>query len=121
MKEKSTIGKVPIYSVNLELVLTDDIVKSQKKSPRFERLGKQRPLGAAGLMLWAGYDFCIMLDRRYLNHNVIAHECFHATHRIATYVGLKMRAGAHEEFAYLNGFLNNFVYNQLKEWNVRVK
>jgi len=121
MKEKSTIGKVPIYNTTLELVLTDDMIKSQKKQPRAKRLGNQTPVDAAGLCIYKAWYYCLMFDRRYLDHNLIAHECFHATHRIADYCGLPFRISKHEEFAYLNGFLQNFVYNQLKQWNIRVK
>ena len=61
MKEKSTRGKIPIYEVSLELVVTDNMIKSQKNKARSNRLGGQKPIEAAGLMLWCGYDFCIRL------------------------------------------------------------
>ncbi len=121
MKERSIRGKVPIYGASLELVITDDMEKSQKKNDRWKRLGEQEPNLSAGLTIWAGWNFCIMIDSSYLDHNIIAHECFHATHRIADWSGLKFHKNGHEEFAYLNGFLNNFVHKQLKEWKIRVK
>ncbi len=121
MKEKSIIGKIPIYGMTLEIVVTDDIIKSQNRSPRYERLGKQKPMDSAGVAIYAGWNFCIIFDRAYLDHNLIAHECFHVTHRVADYCGLEFRVGNHEQFAYLNGFICNLVYNKLKQWKIKVK
>lgn len=119
--EKSTRGKIPIYGMTLELVVTDDMKKSQLKPGRFERFGKQEPLNSVGLVLYADWNFCIILDSTSVDHNTIAHECFHATHRILDYCGLKFRIKNHEEFAYLNGFISSFIYNQLKKWKIKVK
>lgn len=121
MKERSTLGKVPIYNLSLELVVTDDIKKSQKKEPRFTRLGKQKPLSCAGICVYCQWNFCIIFDTRYLDHNLIAHEIFHVTHRMLDYCGKDFKVKNHEEFAYLHGFLSNFVYNQLKQWKIRIK
>lgn len=121
MKEKSIRGKVPIYGVTLEVVVTDDMIKSQLNKMRNKRLGGQKPVPSAGLCIYAGWNFCVMFDKHYLDNNLIAHECFHLTHRIADYCGLKFKNSRHEEFAYLNGFVSNVVYKQLKQWKIRVK
>lgn len=121
MKEKSVRGKIPIYGMTLEIVVTDDIIKSQLKKKRFNRLGKQKPMASAGISIYCDWNFCLILDRRYIDHNLIAHECFHVTHRIADYCGVKFAINYHEEFAYLNGFINSLVYQQLREWKIKVK
>jgi len=121
MKEKSCLIKVPIYNTRFELVATDDMIKSQKKEPRFSFLGKQKPTDAHGLAMYCDWNFCVILDSRCVNHNVIAHEIFHATHRILDYCGLKFKVGNQEAFAHLNGYLSDFTYHQLKKWKIKIK
>lgn len=121
MKEKSFIHRVPIWNVVLELVVGDDIKKSQKKEPRFSKMGSQDLLDCAAVTMYNGWNFCIIFDTHYLNHEIIAHECFHATHRILDYCCKEFRLKNHEEFAYLHGYLGKFVYNRLKKWKIRIK
>lgn len=121
MKEKSTTIKIPIYDMRFEFVVSDDIRKSQKKEPRFSRLGKQKVSDSMGVAIYAGWEFCIILDSRYIDHSLVAHEAFHVTHRILDYCNLEFKVNNHEAFAYMNGFLNEFMYKNLKKWKIRIK
>jgi hypothetical protein len=121
MKEKSSMASMPIYHVSFELVVTDDMIKSQAVEPRFTRLGKQKPYGCDGLAIYREWNFCMMLDKDRINHNLIAHEVFHVTHRMLDYCGVKFRVNNHEAFAYVNGFLSDYVYKQLLAWKIKIK
>lgn len=120
-KERSVKIKVPLYGETLELVITSNMLKSQLSKSRRKRLGNWNPIDAAGLMCWRDFNFSIIMDIKYLSHTVIAHEIFHATHRILQYNGIKFRIEEHEAFAHLNGCLTELVYKQLNKWKIRIK
>lgn len=85
--------------------------------------------------LWAGdtrvEDFlgsalCAYRDHRFLmafvelTHNTIAHEIFHCVHGIMERTGDKFTAEHHEPYAYLQGWIAEWVYSQLKKAKIRV-
>lgn len=68
-----------------------------------------------------GRTFAIVLERRELCHELIAHEVFHATHRIMEGIGMsRMHPTGHEPYAYLCGYLTQLMYQDLKLWRERV-
>lgn len=46
--------------------------------------------------------------------SVINHEVFHATYGICSGVGISLTEESQEAFAYLNGYLNKKIYDQLQ-------
>jgi hypothetical protein len=104
------------YTVNLELIVTDDTstLCLGGEAPQFEE--------ADGLTVFLDGDFWIVLRRPAISHTIIAHECFHATHFILDSCDVKFTKGAkNEAFSYFNGYLHKQVYSQLKKWHIRVK
>lgn len=104
------------YTVNLELIVTDDTstLRVRDGAPKFGE--------ADGLTIFINENFWIVLRRAGICHGVVAHECFHATHFILDSCEVKFTKGAkNEAFSYFNGYLHKQVYNQLNKWNIRVK
>lgn len=77
--------------------------------------------GFAGSVAYQGRSLCILLHRPSLCHEVIAHECFHATHRIMEWCGARMHKKEHEAHAHLCGAISEIVYCDLKQWGCRIK
>ncbi len=112
---KASLDPAP-YTVNLELIVTDDTstLSLCDDAPKL--------CEADGLAIFIDSDFWIVLRRGALSNTIIAHECFHATHFILDSCDVKFTKGAkNEAFSYFNGHLHKQVYNQLKKWKLRVK
>ena len=62
----------------------------------------------------------IVLTPEGLNHNVIGHEIHHATMRVGQHIGCTNDKSAEEFFAQLAGWLNDYVYTQLRRWKLVV-
>lgn len=104
------------YTVNIELIVTDDTstLSVDGDAPQFDE--------ANGLTIFLDGDFWIVLRRAAISHGIIAHECFHATHFILDSCDVKFTKGAkNEAFSYFNGYLHKQVYSQLKKWKIGVK
>ena len=115
-QRKTSISASP-YTVEMELIVCDDLAKANLKGDTPRNLED-----AGGAVVF--YDGClsILLKKSLLDHDTIAHECFHATHFILNYCGVRFKVSdRHEAFAYFNGYLNNAVYKQLKKWKIRIK
>lgn len=105
------------YPVNLQFIITDDLTEVKLDGRTREGLAD-----ASGCVVFVNTDFWLILKRDSIEHDIIAHECFHATHFILGACGLKFKVSdKHEAFSYFNGYLNKQVYSQLKKWNIRVK
>ena len=105
------------YPVNLQIVITDDLTAVKLDGKNREGLSD-----ASGCVVFVDTDFWIVLKRDSIQHDIIAHECFHATHFILDACGVKFKVSdKHEAFSYFNGYLNKQVYGQLKKWRIRVK
>ncbi len=113
---RKTLNVLP-YPVSLQLVITDDLTTVKLDGKTREGLRD-----ADGCVVFAGGEFWLVLDRGSIHHDIIAHECFHATHFILHTCGVKFRVmDKHEAFSYFNGYLNKQVYNQLKKWKIKIK
>lgn len=74
----------------------------------------------AGRALYRGADFAVQILRNAVEHGVIAHEVFHVTHRIWSYLGDTFSVDHNEPYAHLCEYLTEWVYKQLKKGKVRV-
>lgn len=121
-KELVCFKKIPIYPATLEFCVTGDMVNSQKKKRRIDRYGNGPIKNYRGLV-WFNHTAAValMISRDSLTHEVINHEIYHATHRIAEFAGVKHSFDNDEPFAYLCGYISEFVYGKLKQWGLRVK
>lgn len=119
-REWATIIPVPIYDQALEFVVTTNSSASQERRKAQFQLEETSP--CIGCVLHHEYNFAFLIERQHLNHEIIAHEIFHATHRILEYVTseAKFRRNEDEPYAYLCGYLTREVYRQLKKWKLKV-
>lgn len=66
-----------------------------------------------GLCACHGFRIGLFFEREELCHDLIAHEVFHATHRVLERAGVAFGIHNHEPFAHLNGWLTGLVYRDL--------
>lgn len=122
MKERSRFHQIPIYDVNLEVVVTDDIAASSQKPSRKRRIGEydDPPPGASGLMLHEDFNFCVMFMTGEVDAGLVAHEVYHVAASILHRAGVDM-SDNDEACAYLVGYLVKLVTNDLRKFGERVK
>lgn len=120
LKESVRYRLIPMYSVRLLIVVTDDMERS--------RLARNNPFGEpvddhsyTGLCAYNGFRVGLFFERMELCHELIAHEIFHAAHRVLERAGVQFGIHNHEPFAHLNGWLTGLVYSELALMGERVK
>jgi hypothetical protein len=117
-RDRSKRHFIPIYEVWVEVVVTHDVAVAQKYPQRVKRLGEFNTDKACGQVLHNGCEFCLMVDRKCMSRNLIAHEVFHLTTRILERAGVLIDPDNHEAAAYLCGYLTDLVYLDLRKWKV---
>lgn len=122
LREKSIRVYIPIYDSFFEVVVSRDISKSVRRPIRVAYLGEQDLEGEFdALHCYHRACFSIFFTYTNLTHNAIAHEIFHATHRIAERCGIEFRPNNHEPFAFLQGYLTEVAYGFIKKHKIRIK
>lgn len=117
MTIKKTLG-IPTYSCKLTLVVTDqpkvDISKIYKK----HKLPNDVDYEIEGVLLTpATNDYYLIITLKYLFHNTIAHEVYHAAHRICEHRDIKDE----EAKAWLAGYITGEMYKFLEKKNLQIK
>lgn len=122
-KDRHKRHRIEVYDGWFDVVVCHSIEKA-RNCPSMVRWLKSRCTncnGAAGLSDEYRYKIAVFFDRVDLGHDVIAHEIFHATHRLLDYAGVKHDEDHHEAHAHLCGSLTRLVYQDLKLWGERIK
>lgn len=121
MKERVANIPIPLYDLVLELVVTDDSSLSQRKRAR--KFGLTDVKAVPGCFCSDEYNFGLIFTRRAVNHDLIGHEIFHATHGIMNYLAEdeSFKVTNQEPYAYLAGWISREVYFNLKKWKIRIK
>ena len=122
MKPYRTIIEVPLYGARVVLSVSDDVQAARAKED--EMLGKAPEeiwlARCGGLCSWWGLDFGLFFDRDTITHGALAHEIFHATHRILETVGVHFSSDNHEPFTYLCQNLTEQIYWRLHKAKLRL-
>jgi hypothetical protein len=123
MRELSTTFLIPIYWYKIELVLCDSIMKAHNKPHRLSWLEASpcehdNYLGMVSTPE-IGSRCSLLLRRPGLKKGTVAHEVFHATHRVLESVGISVDENNHEAAAYLNEYITALVNEQLKQWKIK--
>jgi len=110
--------KLLTYSCNLTLIATDqpkiEIAKVYKK----HKLKNEVDYEIEGIFLSPKTnDYFLILSLRYLTHNTIAHEMYHAATRICEDREIKDE----EAKAWLVGYVTGEMYKFLEKKNLQVK
>jgi hypothetical protein len=114
--------RVNTYNCNILFVLTNEMAKSEKHLQKKYAKGTLIPGTAAeeaeGITITVdGSLYITMIDVKYLNHNTIGHELFHATKRIAEDRDITDE----ESCAWLMGFLCEEFYKFLGSERVKLE
>ena len=95
---------IPIYNCNLYVIDTDDISNSVANTQIFDY---DVTCSESCLISKESGDFYLYIDLKVCTIGLLAHELFHATHRILEYFGVQFTRDNHEPFAYLMEYLVN--------------
>jgi hypothetical protein len=117
LDEKTSYTLIPVHSVRFLLVVSNSVVES--RASRRQMYGPY-DTPCCGLCAWEGFRVGVFLDRSHLCHELIAHEVFHASHRVLQYQGTVFATDNHEPFALLHGWLTGHVYRELSRMDERV-
>ena len=119
MKKRFTI---PIFKADLWLVVADDMPTARRKmSKEFGDMPADMDDGAALSSYDGAGRFGLFFDVKYITPEVVAHECFHTTHRILDYVNANFDKEHHETAALLHGYIMGLVMNELYTMKAKLK
>ena len=96
--------EIPLYNGNLYVIDTKDVEQAVKdtQDDDYEITSSE-----SCLISQRSGDFYLYIDLQYGSMGLLAHELFHATHRILEYFGVEFTRDNHEPFAYLMEYLVN--------------
>lgn len=112
---------VPIYDFcHLAVIVTNDTEEAQRRLPKSKFPGVE-PIECSGMSMWHRGQFAIIFDVNELDHELIGHEIFHVTGRIAKWCGIKYDVDNSEPMAFLSGWIHKFVYQSLRRSGYKVR
>lgn len=113
-----TFWKCKEREVTIWLTVARDPVKAyqEMKQPR----GNPASDDFHACHAYNGDEFALYFPLKKLRHSDVAHEIFHCTHRVWERCGDKFQVNHSEPYAFLNGFLHDWVYAQLKKHKIKV-
>ena len=117
MIAKTTL-KLLTYSCKLTLIVTDQIKVEITKIYKKHKLKEDIDYEVEGVLLSPiTNDYSLLLDLKYLTHNTVAHEIYHASSRICE------DRDVHDEEAkaWLAGYITGEMYKFLEKKNLQVK
>jgi hypothetical protein len=117
MTVKTTL-KLSTYSCKLDLIVTDQVKVEIAKIYKKHKLKNDIDYEVEGILLGLGTnDYSLVIDLKYLTHNTIAHEIYHASSRICE------DRDVHDEEAksWLAGYITGDMYKFLEKKNLQVK
>jgi hypothetical protein len=107
------------YGVKLWVVFAPDISPARR---RFDwAFGSYDGENCSGLCAADGSRYGLFFSTKWLSHDVIAHEVFHATHRILEWTETMFTPSVHEPYAYLCGHLTELVYVEARKQKARIR
>jgi len=118
MKIIKTI-KVPTYSCELLFIITDQLKAESEKIYKKYKLTLEDDGGESeGILLSPDIDkYFLIIDTKYLSHNTIAHETYHAVVRVTEDRGVSDE----EAQAWLCGHLTGVMYKFLEKKKFDIK
>lgn len=114
---RTKFHRIPIYDMRLWVGVADTVALLHQK---FEwAFGKQEGQQIA-CVTYSGSKLAIFFERKEISHELIAHECFHATVRLLEHCSHYL-GSHHEPHAYLCGYITELVYADLAAWKIPVR
>lgn len=116
-KTQTTI-KLTTYDCQVTLIITDALNEHVNRTYKKHKSNYKFSDPAEGVFFSIDIDcYYLVIDKKYLTHNTIAHEVFHAACRIAKDRGIKDE----EAQAWLCGHLSRVIYKFLQKKKFIVK
>ena len=117
MKITTTI-KIPTYSCELVVVIVDSVAEEAEKLYKKYKLKEEFGDEAEGAVIMLDIDkYYLLLGNKFLSHNTIAHEIYHAVVRVTEDRGIVEE----EAQAWLVGHLSGEIYKFLDKKKLVIK
>lgn len=121
-RDRSAMHRLDTYDTDFEVVVCHDISRARNTPKRiawFECGWTE--CDAIGLTCATRSKIGVFLERGKIDHNLIAHEAFHATHRLMDWAGVRFDIENQEPYSHLNGYINQLIYQDLHKWKIKIK
>lgn len=116
MKIKGTL-KIHPFSCKVHFIVTDEVREEMNKLYKKHKGGEKFEADVEGCVFSPMlHDVYILIDIKYLTHNTIGHEIFHAVNTIQR----DREITDEESGAWLIGYVSEFVYKFLKKKKIEV-
>lgn len=118
MKFLTTI-KLPTYSCQVVIIITDQLrAESDKIYKKYKLKYEEEDGENEGILISPEIDkYFLLIDTKYLSHNTIAHETYHAVVRVTEDRGIVDE----EAQAWLCGHLSGVIYKFLDKKKLEIK
>lgn len=114
----SKVLKLPMYGCKLHFLVVEDIITEVNNLYRKLKINEFFVDASEGCLVNANIDaYYLVIDIKYLSHNTIAHEIFHATREITENRDIK----DDEQQAWLCGWITENMYNFIKKKGLELK
>ena len=116
MKITTTI-KIPTYSCELVVVIVDSVAEEAEKLYKKYKLKEEFGDEAEGAVIMLDIDkYYLLLGNKFLSHNTLAHEIYHAVVRVTEDRGISDE----EAQAWLAGHVTGVIYKFLEKKNIAI-
>jgi hypothetical protein len=110
--------KIPMYSCIIQIIITDDLIKTVNSIYKKYKIDDVFSDSAEGCFITTDIDmYMLCLDIKYLTHNTIAHEIYHAVPKLTA----DRDINDEEAQAWLCGWLTEQVYKFIDKKQLIVK
>jgi flagellar biosynthesis chaperone FliJ len=109
---------IETFNSKLEVIITDTVQKEIKKVYDLYKVKYEDPIEVEGVLINVSIEkYHLLIDKKYLTHNTLAHEIYHATVRIT-----EDRDVVDEETqAWLCGYITQKIYEFIKLKKLEIK
>jgi len=117
MKASITI-KVPTYSCEVTFIITDTLDNVARGIYKKYKIVEEYENGNEGILISPTlHKYFLLIDTKYLSHNTIAHEIYHATARMTE----DRNVTDEEAQAWLCGHFTSVMYKFLEKKKLEIK
>lgn len=114
----TTTIKLPMYGCSVVVSIVDSVAKDAEKIYRKYKIKDDFGGEAEGALIMPDIDrYYLLIGSKFLTHNTLAHEIFHAVVRITEDRGITDEEGQ----AWLAGHLSGVVYKFLEKKKLQIK
>lgn len=109
------------YPAVLHVFFSPDIAETREQQSKLFGYDDDLEPAVTALCCWENERIGLFFNEREVTHGEIAHEGLHATVWVMDYIGCKLRKREDEHYAYLAGFIGDFIYQCARRAGVKVQ